>query len=158
MVTRTTMLQSSSDYMYMMMNFNDFWAALLTLFQISVQNNWNNTTDIYTDISGSNWPRVYFVSYWVFSCMIVLNIVISFVLEIYSTVGDDIIADNLKLQYAKALMKMFPDEDKFIDYLQYVLKIGFMNEDNPNKKMPTKEEMKASILLASDQDRVETKS
>ena len=36
MVTRTTMLQSSSDYMYMMMNFNDFWAALLTLFQISV--------------------------------------------------------------------------------------------------------------------------
>jgi hypothetical protein len=39
-----------------------------------------------------------------------------------------------------------------------VLKIGFMNEDNPNKKMPTKEEMKASILLASDQDRVETKS
>ena len=136
--------------MYMMMNFNDFWAALLTLFQISVQNNWNNTTDIYTDISGSNWPRVYFVSYWVFSCMIVLNIVISFVLEIYSTVGDDIISDNLKLQYAKALMRMFPDEDKFVDYLQYVLKIGFMNEDNPNKKMPTKEEMKASILLASD--------
>ena len=117
MVTRTTMLQSSSDYMYMMMNFNDFWAALLTLFQISVQNNWNNTTDIYTDISGSNWPRVYFVSYWVFSCMIVLNIVISFVLEIYSTVGDDIISDNLKLQYAKALMRMFPDEDKFVDYL-----------------------------------------
>jgi two pore calcium channel protein 2 len=117
MVTRTTMLQSGSDYMYMMMNFNDFYAALLTLFQISVQNNWNNTTDIYTDISGSNWPRVYFVSYWVFSCMIVLNIVISFVLEIYSTVGDDIISDNLKLQYAKALMKMFPDEDKFVDYL-----------------------------------------
>ena len=85
--------------------------------------------------------------------MIVLNIVISFVLEIYSTVGDDIISDNLKLQYAKTLMKMFPDEDKFIDYLQYVLKIGFMNEDNPNKKMPTKEEMKASILLASDQDK-----
>ena len=49
--------------------------------------------------------------------MIVLNVVISFVLEIYSTVGDDIISDNLKLQYAKALMKMFPDEDKFVDYL-----------------------------------------
>merc|ERR1719232_1849945 len=43
MVDRTSMLKSGTDYMYMMMNFNDFYSAMLTLFQISVENNWNDT-------------------------------------------------------------------------------------------------------------------
>ena len=45
---------------------------------------------MFVDAMGSNWPRVYFVSYWLLTTMILLNIIISFVLEIYTTVGEDI--------------------------------------------------------------------
>ena len=100
-VDRISMLKSTSDYMYMMMNFNDFFCAMLTLFQISVENNWNDTTAMYTDILEANWPRVYFVSYWIITVLIMLNIIISFVLEIYTTVGDQIMDKHLKLMYAK---------------------------------------------------------
>ena len=116
-ITRLSMLESDTDYMYMMMNFNDFWCAMLTLFHISVENNWNETTAMYVDILGSNWPRVYFIAYWIITVLIMLNIVISFVLEIYDTVGDEILSSHLKLSYTKSLMQMFPNDDDFIDYL-----------------------------------------
>ena len=148
-VTRITMLESDTDYMYMMMNFNDFWCAMLTLFHISVENNWNETTAIYTDIMGSNWPRVYFVSYWVITVLMALNIIISFVLEIYTTVGDTIMIKHLKIMYSKSLMLMFPNDDDFIDYLQNVLQIGFMGDANASTLIPSRENMKASILTAT---------
>ena len=140
------MLESDTDYMYMMMNFNDFWCAMLTLFHISVENNWNETTAIYTDIMESNWPRVYFVSYWIITVLMALNIIISFVLEIYTTVGDTIMIKHLKIMYSKSLMLMFPNDDDFIDYLQNVLQIGFMGDANASTLIPSRENMKASIL------------
>ena len=143
------MLESDTDYMYMMMNFNDFWCAMLTLFHISVENNWNETTAIYTDIMGSNWPRVYFVSYWIITVLMALNIIISFVLEIYTTVGDTIMIKHLKIMYSKSLMLMFPNDDDFIDYLQNVLQIGFMGDANASTLIPSRENMKASILTAT---------
>lgn len=114
-------IESDVDYMYIMMSFNDFVAAMITLFHILVENNWNTTTAMYTDIIGNNWARVYFVSYWLITDLIMLNIIISFVLEIYTTVGEDIQEKHLKLMYAKQLMDMFKEDDDFIDYLENVL-------------------------------------
>ena len=114
------MISADVDYMYLMMSFNDFYAAMVTLFHILVENNWNTTTAMYTDILGNNWPRVYFVSYWLVVNMIMLNIIISFVLEIYTTVGEDIQAHHVKMLYASQLMDMFPDRDDFLDYMRNV--------------------------------------
>jgi hypothetical protein len=72
---------------------------------------------MFTDVIGNNWPRVYFISYWVIVNLVVLNIVISFVLEIYDTVGEDIAKAHVKLEYAKELIDMFEDDDQFIEYL-----------------------------------------
>ena len=95
------LISADVDYMYIMMSFNDYYAAMVTLFQISVENNWDSTTDMYTDIIGNNWPRVYFVSYWAVTVLIMLNIIVSFVLEIYTTVGETIETQHVKLTYAK---------------------------------------------------------
>jgi len=81
---------------------------------------------MFTDVIGNNWPRVYFISYWVIVNLVVLNIVISFVLEIYDTVGEDIAKAHVKLEYAKELIDMFEDDDQFIEYLQNVMQIDFM--------------------------------
>ena len=91
-ISRSNVSQYGSDvpYMYIMMGFNDFFAAMVTLFQISVENNWDTTTDMICDCVGNNWPRVYFVSYWLITTLIFINIIISFVLEIYTEVGEDI--------------------------------------------------------------------
>ena len=95
------LISADVDYMYIMMSFNDYYAAMVTLFQISVENNWDSTTDMYTDIIGNNWPRVYFVTYWAVTVLIMLNIIVSFVLEIYTTVGETIETQHVKLTYAK---------------------------------------------------------
>ena len=131
-ITRSAvaLVEADVDYMYIMMSFNDFTAAMITLFHIIVENNWNTTTAMYTEVIGNNWARVYFVSYWLITDMIMLNIIISFVLEIYTTVGEDIEEKHVKLMYGKQLMDMFKDDDDFKEYLKSVLQIGFMGNYN----------------------------
>jgi len=74
---------SSLPTLYYLMNFNDFGASLITLFHIMVINNWFVTCDMYCFVSGNNWPRLYFVSFLTISVWIMLNLVISFVIDIY---------------------------------------------------------------------------
>ena len=69
------------------MNFNDFGAAIVTLFHIMIVNNWFVTCDMHCLVVGSNWPRFFFISFWILTVLIMLNLVISFVLEIYQDVG-----------------------------------------------------------------------
>jgi len=75
--------------------------------------------------------------------LVLLNIVISFVLEIYTTVGEDIAKAHVKLEYAKELMDMFETDDQFIEYLQNVMQIGFMGN---SVGQPSKKDMKQSLL------------
>ena len=76
------------------MNFNDFCSSLITLFHIMVVNNWFITTDMYTDVVGNAYPRVFFFSFIMITVWIMLNIVISFVLEIHSTVSEAVEEEN----------------------------------------------------------------
>ena len=70
--------------LYYLINFNDFGASCVTLFAQMVMNNWYNTCNMCCEVVGSNWPRVYFILFWVASVLIMLNLVVSFVLEVYS--------------------------------------------------------------------------
>ena len=82
--------QIAASNMYFLINFNDLYASMVTLFHVLVVNNWNQTTDMYCVITGSTLPRLYFTTFWVICTLIMLNIVISFVLEIYGSIGDEI--------------------------------------------------------------------
>lgn len=74
---------ATGNGLYYLMNFNDTYSGMLTLFSILVGNNWNSTSDMYADLTKSDWPRWYFTTFYIVSIMVMLNIVVSFVLDIY---------------------------------------------------------------------------
>jgi hypothetical protein len=55
-----------------------------------VVNNWYVTVDMYSTVAGNNWPRLFFASFWICTVCMMLNLVISFVLEVYSSVVEEI--------------------------------------------------------------------
>ena len=73
--------------LYYLMNFNDFGASLVTLFHLMCVNNWFYTCDMFTLVTGTKWPRVYFISFWAIIVLVFLNIVLAVMLEIYSSVA-----------------------------------------------------------------------
>ena len=56
----------------------------MTFFHIMIVNNWFITCNMICMINGNSLPRMMFGAFWVLTVLIVLNLVISFVLEIYS--------------------------------------------------------------------------
>ena len=80
---------------YALNNFNDFYSGLLTLFELLIENNWNNTTNMYADIWG-NKARFYFCIYWVCMVLLMFNIVASAIMELYGTTST-----NLEESYEK---------------------------------------------------------
>ena len=72
------------------MNFNDFGSSMVTLFHIMVVNNWFITCNMFIDISGSHLPKFFFISFWIFTVLIIFNLVISNIIEIYDSVEEEI--------------------------------------------------------------------
>ena len=72
------------------MAFNDFGQSMVTLFHVMVVNNWWMTCNMFIDVSGNNWPQLYFVSFWVLTVLIIFNLVISNVIEIYDEVETEV--------------------------------------------------------------------
>ena len=76
--------------LYYLMNFNDFGSSMVTLFHVMVVNNWFITCNMYIDITGNAYPKVFFVSFWILTVLIIFNLVISNVIEIYDSVEADV--------------------------------------------------------------------
>ena len=93
------------------MNFNDFPASLVTLFHIMVVNNWFITCDMITALKGWWSPRLFFISFWVLTVLIMLNLVISFVLEIYQDVDGVVKKSHDKQVWIRKL------KDNFNEYM-----------------------------------------
>ncbi|XP_006893447.1 PREDICTED: two pore calcium channel protein 2-like [Elephantulus edwardii] len=61
-------------------NFDDFAAALVTLWNVMVVNNWQVFMDAYRRYSGP-WSKLYFVSWWLVSSVIWVNLFLALILE-----------------------------------------------------------------------------
>ncbi|GBG26325.1 Two pore calcium channel protein 1 [Hondaea fermentalgiana] len=94
MGTLDMQLQDASDFAAT--NFLTFANALLTLFQLMVVNDWNKTMRAYYAATGNPLVYVFFIANYLFSVMVVLNVVTSFALEAL----DKNIADFALLQDA----------------------------------------------------------
>ena len=114
----------SASKLYYLINFNDLYASMITLFHVLVVNNWNQTTDMYCTIAGNSWPRLYFSTFWVICTLIMLNIVISFVLEIYGSIGDEIVKEETKRANARKLMKSFKDDQDGEELYKFVYDVN----------------------------------
>ncbi|XP_027711900.1 two pore calcium channel protein 2 isoform X3 [Vombatus ursinus] len=61
-------------------NFDDFAAALVTLWDVMVVNNWQVFLDVYTRYS-SPWSKLYFVAWWLVSSIVWMNLFVALILE-----------------------------------------------------------------------------
>ena len=71
---------------YIQVNFNDLANSFMTLFILMVVNNWFVVWGVYETITGNTWCRIYFITFYFLSVIVVLNILIAFVIDMYSSV------------------------------------------------------------------------
>ncbi|XP_020702089.1 two pore calcium channel protein 1 isoform X1 [Dendrobium catenatum] len=68
---------------YLLFNFNDYANGMVTLFNLLVMGNWQTWMQSYKDLTGSSWTLIYFVSFYLITVLLLLNLVIAFVLEAF---------------------------------------------------------------------------
>lgn len=62
-------------------DFRDFVAALVTLFELAIVNDWNETMASFVESTGTKWVQLFFVAWWALSQLILFNSVTSLVLD-----------------------------------------------------------------------------
>ena len=104
-ITKKTAMEADPNLAayYWLMNFNDFPSGMVTLFQIMIVNNWFVTTNMYIAIFGNSWPVLFFTTFWVFSVLLLLNIVTASVIEIFSASKETVNASFRRLSTASWL-------------------------------------------------------
>ena len=72
-------------------NFNDFFGGLMVLCALLVSNDWSGISDLFCYVTKANWwPRIFFVTFYFLVALIILNIIISFVIEVYDALGNEV--------------------------------------------------------------------
>jgi hypothetical protein len=77
--------QSVPD-LYIEMNFNDLSNSFVTLFTLMIINNWFVIVQMFVVVTGTVWARTFFVAFYFLSVIVVLNIVVAFAIDMYSSV------------------------------------------------------------------------
>jgi two pore calcium channel protein len=70
---------------YLLFNFNDYPNGMVTLFNLLVMGNWQVWMETYKDLTGTWWSITYFVSFYVITVLLLLNLIVAFVLEAFFT-------------------------------------------------------------------------
>lgn len=72
-----------ADNDYLLFNFNDYPNGMVTLFNLLVMGNWQVWMQSYKELTGTAWTLLYFVSFYLITVLLLLNLVIAFVLEAF---------------------------------------------------------------------------
>eukprot|EP01059_Diplonema_ambulator_P030838 TRINITY_DN544_c1_g1_i1.p1 TRINITY_DN544_c1_g1~~TRINITY_DN544_c1_g1_i1.p1 ORF type:complete len:1064 (+),score=409.76 TRINITY_DN544_c1_g1_i1:55-3246(+) len=73
-----------SNSNYYALNFESFYASCITLWCLMVVNNWFIIVDGYRAALG-NWVLIYFVTFWLISVLLIMNIVTALVVEVWGS-------------------------------------------------------------------------
>ncbi|OVA14926.1 EF-hand domain [Macleaya cordata] len=68
---------------YLLFNFNDYPNGMVTLFNLLVMGNWQVWMQGYKELTGTSWTLVYFISFYLITVLLLLNLVVAFVLEAF---------------------------------------------------------------------------
>ena len=94
---------------YISINFNDWFGGMMVLIAFVVSNNWNDITDEYIDANGHSFgTKFYFTLYFFLVVLIMLNIIISFVMEVYDSLDDIVIREMRKEKMLIKLSEAMP--------------------------------------------------
>ncbi|CAL0323640.1 unnamed protein product [Lupinus luteus] len=72
-----------ADNDYLLFNFNDYPNGMVTLFNLLVMGNWQAWMQSYKELSGTSWSYAYFISFYLITVLLLLNLVVAFVLEAF---------------------------------------------------------------------------
>lgn len=86
---------------YLVHNFNDYPTGMVTLFELLVMGNWQVWLESYVTLTGTWWTSVYFLSFYAFAILYLLNLVIAFVLEAFFA-EMELSSSSVDLRYAPA--------------------------------------------------------
>lgn len=92
--------------LYYLVNFNDLGMAMNTLYAFMIINNWPAITDMMVNASGSVWPRIYFMAFYILVQWILLNIVIAMMLDIFTNVETQLDSEEKRIGTVHKLMKL----------------------------------------------------
>ncbi|KAK4286162.1 hypothetical protein QN277_002757 [Acacia crassicarpa] len=72
-----------ADNDYLLFNFNDYPNGMVTLFNLVVMGNWQAWMQSYKELTGTSWTYIYFISFYLITVLLLLNLVVAFVLEAF---------------------------------------------------------------------------
>ncbi|XP_059832033.1 two pore channel protein 2 isoform X2 [Hypanus sabinus] len=107
-------------------NFNDFAAALVTLWDLMVVNNWQVFLDVFSRYANP-WSKLYFVAWWLVSSVIWVNLFVALILENFIHKWDRSYHPSFSDQeseYQMSVQDMFrndleePTEEELLERLQ----------------------------------------
>ena len=74
---------------YIWLNFNDYSSGLLTLFSMMLFNNWQFIWDQFDfTVENAGLTSLFFLSFMVFASYVILNILMAFVIDVYTSIED----------------------------------------------------------------------
>ena len=121
-----------SGELYTTINFNDFFGSNMVLMTYLVTNNWNDFNDLYDFVFepyGPIWVvNSYFTFYFFLVALICLNIIISFVMEIYDSLRTNVEKEISKQRKVAILRKSYPTGEGLADLVRQ------MNKDDRIKE------------------------
>ena len=102
----------SSPPFYFLLNVNSYGASLVTLFHCMVVNNWFVSIEMYQNvIADNNTPYIFFTVFWCFTVLILLNVLIALVVEVYSSVTPEVYEKARRVKLVIQLNKMVKGVD-----------------------------------------------
>ncbi|KAI3765444.1 hypothetical protein L2E82_15477 [Cichorium intybus] len=72
-----------ADSDYLLFNFNDYPNGMVTLFNLLVMGNWQVWMQDYATLTGTSWAYLYFISFYLITVLLLLNLIVAFVLEAF---------------------------------------------------------------------------
>ncbi|KAL4585266.1 hypothetical protein LXL04_009882 [Taraxacum kok-saghyz] len=72
-----------ADSDYLLFNFNDYPNGMVTLFNLLVLGAWQVWIESYATLTGSAWTYLYFISFYLITILLLLNLIVAFVLEAF---------------------------------------------------------------------------
>ena len=91
---------------YFLNNFNDLGNGFVTLFALMVVNNWDEVSQVFVDVQGSNATRFFFVAFYYISVVIGLNIVVAFAIDMFGAISR---LDSFQSEHEKKLWSLSQD-------------------------------------------------
>jgi len=89
-------LSVANNYVYL--NFNDGASSFVTLFMCMLVSSWHVIAELYTTVTGTQLAKFYFIVFYILSVVIIINIIVAFVIDMYSSVEDIVGRRNGKQQ------------------------------------------------------------